>query len=379
MYRFFYWLVLSRLPAEGTHRVSFALLRALAAVPGVRAVMARALAPRDPALRVRVFGHDLPGPLGLAAGFDKDAEGYDALLALGFGFVEVGTVTAEAQPGNRKPRLFRLPKDRALVNRMGFNNQGADAAARRLARPRHGLVGVNIGKTKRVTDADAIDDFTQSAEVLAPLADYLVVNVSSPNTPGLRDLQAVDRLRPLLVAVRAACDLASPLRRVPLLVKIAPDLADADIDAVADLALELGLDGIIATNTTIARTGLATDNSRVAALGNGGLSGAPLKQRALDVLRRLRARVGDRLVLIAVGGIETGEDAFARIQAGATLVQAYTGFIYGGPWWARRIQRELAALMRASPAALQSPHGHPQDRSDRAPGAAPDRTRRQQR
>ncbi|HEY1553014.1 MAG TPA: quinone-dependent dihydroorotate dehydrogenase [Kofleriaceae bacterium] len=370
MYRFFYWLVLSRLPAEGTHRVSFALLRALVAVPGIRTVMARMFAPRDATLRVRVFGRDLPGPLGLAAGFDKDAEGYDALLALGFGFVEVGTVTAEAQPGNPKPRLFRLPKDRALVNRMGFNNHGADAAARRLARPRHGLVGINIGKTKRVGDADATADFTRSATTLAPLADYLVVNVSSPNTPGLRDLQAVDRLRPLLVAVRAACDLASPMRRVPLLVKIAPDLADADIDAVADLALELGLDGIIATNTTIARTGLTTSDAKVAALGNGGLSGAPLKQRSLDVLRRLRARVGDRLVLIAVGGIETGEDAFARLQAGATLVQAYTGFIYGGPWWPRRIHRELAAL--------QSAHGHPQDRADRAPGAAPDRPRRQQ-
>jgi dihydroorotate dehydrogenase len=354
MYRFLYWLVLSRLPAEGTHRVSFALMRALVAVPGVRAVMARVLAPRDPALRVHVFGRDLPGPLGLAAGFDKDAEGYDALLALGFGFVEVGTVTAEAQPGNPKPRLFRLPKDRALVNRMGFNNHGADAAARRLARPRHGLVGVNIGKTKRVADADAIADFTHSARTLAPFADYLVVNVSSPNTPGLRDLQAVDRLRPLLVAVRAACDLASPLRRVPLLVKIAPDLADADIDAIADLALELGLDGIIATNTTIARTGLATDDARVAALGNGGLSGAPLNHRSLDVLRRLRARVGDRLVLIAVGGIETGEDAWQRIHAGATLVQAYTGFIYGGPWWARRIQRELAALMRAAASTRES-------------------------
>jgi dihydroorotate dehydrogenase len=347
MYRFFYWLVLSRLPAEGTHRVSFALLRALVAVPGMRGLVARMLAPRDPILRVHAFGRELPGPLGLAAGFDKDAEGVAALLALGFGFVEVGTVTAEAQPGNPKPRLFRLPKDRALVNRMGFNNHGATAAASRLTHRPDGLVGVNIGKTKRVADAEAIADFTRSAQTLAPLADYLVVNVSSPNTPGLRDLQAVDRLRPLLVAVRAACELASPLRRVPLLVKIAPDLADADIDAIAELALELGLDGIIATNTTIARSGLETRESKVEALGAGGLSGAPLKQRALDVLRRLRARVGDRLVLIAVGGIENGDDAWQRLQAGATLVQAYTGFIYGGPLWPRRIHRELAALMRA--------------------------------
>jgi dihydroorotate dehydrogenase len=340
MYRLLYWLILSRLPAEATHRVSFALLRAAVAIPGVRAVLARLFAPRDPALRVSAFGRTFPGPLGLAAGFDKDAEGIDGLLAVGFGFVEVGTVTAEAQPGNPKPRLFRLPRDRALVNRMGFNNHGADAAARRLAKPRRGIVGINIGKTKRVADSDAIADFTAGARTLAPLADYLVVNVSSPNTPGLRDLQAVDKLRPLLVAVREASG------RVPLLVKIAPDLADADIDAVADLALELGLDGIIATNTTIARTGLVSAN--VEALGPGGLSGAPLKARSLDVLRRLRARVGTRLVLISVGGIETADDAWERLEAGATLIQAYTGFIYGGPSWPRRLHRQLSAKLRAA-------------------------------
>jgi dihydroorotate dehydrogenase len=346
MYRLLYWLVLSRLPAEGTHRVSFALLRAIAAVPGVRAMLTRALGPRDPELRVHAFGRELPGPLGLAAGFDKDAKGVPALLAVGFGFVEVGTVTAEGQPGNPKPRLFRLPKDRALINRMGFNNDGADAAAIRLAHRRGGTVGVNIGKTKRVAEAEAEDDFARSAQALAPLADYLVVNVSSPNTPGLRDLQAVDKLRPLLARVRAACDLASPMRKVPLLVKIAPDLADADVDAIADLALELSLDGIIATNTTIARTGLETPDP--ARYGAGGLSGAPLKARALEVLRRLRARVGTKLLLIAVGGIETADDAWDRIRAGATLVQAYTGFIYGGPLWPRKLQRALAAKVRAA-------------------------------
>lgn len=349
MYRLLYWLVLSRLPVEGTHKVSFALLRAFVAVPGMRALMQRMLGPSDPALRVTAFGRDFAGPLGLAAGFDKDAKGVDALLALGFGFVEIGTVTAEAQPGNPKPRMFRLTRDRALVNRMGFNNDGADAAAKRLSGPtRHGTVGVNIGKTKRVTEEQALDDFARSAKTLAPLADYLVVNVSSPNTPGLRDLQAVDKLRPLLAAVRAACDMASPMRRVPLLVKIAPDLADADIDAIADLAIELGLDGIIATNTTIARSGLATPESTVTKLGAGGLSGAPLKSRSLDVLRRLRARVGTKLVLVAVGGIETADDAWERVKAGATLVQAYTGFIYGGPLWPRKVQRELAARAKAA-------------------------------
>ncbi len=348
MYRFLYWLVLQRLPAEATHRVSFAMLRALAALPGVAAMMRRLLAPRDPELRVHAFGRELPGPLGLAAGFDKDARGVGALLALGFGFVEIGTVTAEPQPGNPRPRMFRLPRDRALVNRLGFNNEGAAAAAHRLARRAAGVVGVNIGKTRRVPEAEALADYAASASRLAPLADYLVVHVSSPNTPGLRDLQAVDKLRPLLAAVRAACDLASPMRRVPLLVKIAPDLADDDVDAVADLAVELGLDGIIATNTTISRAGLATPDPAVARLGPGGLSGAPLKERSLAVLRRLRARAGARLTLIAVGGIETADDAWQRILAGATLVQAYTGFIYGGPGWPRRLQRELAAKVRAA-------------------------------
>ncbi|HEU0033149.1 MAG TPA: quinone-dependent dihydroorotate dehydrogenase [Kofleriaceae bacterium] len=348
MYRFLYWLVLQRLPAEGTHRISFALLRALVVLPGVLRLMRRLFASTEPELRVHAFGREMPSPLGLAAGFDKDAKGVRALLALGFGFVEVGTVTAHPQPGNPKPRLFRLPRDRALVNRMGFNNDGAVAAATRLAhRPSDGVVGINIGKTKRVTEAEALADFVASADRLAPLADYLVVNVSSPNTPGLRDLQAVDKLRPLLVAVRAACDRASPLRRVPLLVKIAPDLADEDVDAVADLALELQLDGIIATNTTIARTGLQTPEPQVAKLGAGGLSGAPLKSRALVVLRRLRARLGDRVLLIAVGGIETADDAWKRIRAGATLVQSYTGFIYGGPAWPRKLQKELAARVRA--------------------------------
>jgi dihydroorotate dehydrogenase len=230
---------------------------------------------------------------------------------------------------------------------MGFNNHGAAAAAQRLVRrPSHGTVGINIGKTKRVAEADAIADFTASAERLAPLADYLVVNVSSPNTPGLRDLQAADKLRPLLIAVRDACDRSSPMRRVPLLVKIAPDLADEDIDAVADLALELGLDGIIATNTTISRADLVTPG--VDALGAGGISGAPLKSRSLVVLRRLRARVGTRLTLVAVGGIETADDVWDRLRAGATLVQSYTGFIYGGPGWPRRVQRDLAAKLRAA-------------------------------
>jgi dihydroorotate dehydrogenase len=351
VYRFFYWLVLQRIPAELAHRLGFAALRAMMWLPGVRWLWARACAPRDPALRMSVLGLDVPGPLGLAAGFDKEARGAGALLALGFGFVEVGTITAQAQPGNPKPRMFRLPRDRALINRLGFNNHGAEEAERRLRRRPRGpgaVVGVNLGKTKVVPEDGAIADYVATATRLAPYADYVVVNVSSPNTPGLRDLQAVDKLRPLLAAVREALDRARPDHRLPLLVKIAPDLADADIDAVAELALELGLDGIVATNTTIRRDGLTTPADEVTALGAGGLSGKPLAARSLEVLRRLRARTGGKLVLISVGGIDSADDVWARIRAGASLVQAYTAFIYGGPAWPRRVHRQLAARVRAA-------------------------------
>lgn len=356
MYRLLFDLLLTRLSAETAHRLGFALIRLAGAVPGLTRLLSRLLVPRDPGLRVTALGLDLPGPLGLAAGFDKDARAPEALAALGFGFVEVGTLTALPQPGNPLPRLFRLTADRALVNRMGFNNEGSAAAAGRLtgrpagrqAGPGRAVVGVNIGKSKAVDEASATDDYTASARRLAPVADYLVVNVSSPNTPGLRDLQAADRLRPLLRAVRATLDEASPARRVPLLVKIAPDLSDDDVDDVADLALDLGLDGIIATNTTVRRDGLRTSGADVAAAGAGGLSGPPLRERSLEVLRRLRARVGDRLALVAAGGIESGDDAWERIQAGATLLQAYTGFVYGGALWPRRVQRDLARRMRAA-------------------------------
>jgi dihydroorotate dehydrogenase len=349
MYRLLYRAVLRRVPPEAAHLAAFGLLRGVARVPGAAWLLRRWLGPRDPVLRVRALGLSFPGPVGLAAGFDKDARGTRGLAALGFGFVEVGTVTARAQPGNPRPRMFRLAADRALVNRMGFNNAGASAAAavlrRARARPGGPVVGVNIGKTRAVPDADAAADYAASARAVAAVADYVVVNVSSPNTPGLRDLQAADRLKPVLVAVRAALDAAvsgRPERRVPLLVKIAPDLADADVDAVADLALELGLDGIIATNTTTSRTGLASPAAEVAAAGAGGLSGPPLRARSLEVLRRLHARTGDRLVLIAAGGIETPDDAWERLRAGATLVQAYTGFVYGGPLWPRRMHAGLA-------------------------------------
>ncbi|MBT0772092.1 quinone-dependent dihydroorotate dehydrogenase [Kineosporia sp. J2-2] len=348
LYELIFKHLLVRIPAETAHHGAFTLMRTVERVPAVRDRLRALLGPADPVLRTRALGLDLPGPLGLAAGFDKDALAPDTLAAMGFGFVEIGTVTARPQPGNPKPRLFRLPADKALINRMGFNNHGSMAASLRL-RQRTGdaVVGANIGKSKVVGPADAIEDYVASTARLAPVADYLVVNVSSPNTPGLRDLQAVSSLRPLLSAVRRTLDASAPDRRVPLLVKIAPDLSDEDVDAVADLAVELGLDGIIATNTTIARTGLRTPAAEVAALGAGGLSGPPLADRSLEVLRRLRARVGGEMVLIASGGITTGDDAYERIRAGATLVQAYTGFIYGGLFWARGVHRRLAERLRA--------------------------------
>jgi dihydroorotate dehydrogenase len=367
MYKLLFSLAFRRMPAETAHRLGFALIRGAAAVPGATWLLRRWLAAADPVLQVHVFGRDVPGPLGLAAGFDKDAVSPDALGSLGFDFVEVGTVTAQPQGGNPRPRLFRLVADRALVNRLGFNNAGAAAVSARLRSRRRRrsspLVGVNIGKTRVVPESAATADYAASARLLDPVADYLVLNVSSPNTPGLRNLQAVDQLRSLIEAVRDAVRTSAGCP-MPLLVKIAPDLADEDVDAIGDLAVELGLDGIIATNTTVAREHLASSPAEVAAVGAGGLSGAPLKPRALHVLRRLRARVGDRLVLVASGGIETPEDAWERIEAGATLVQAYTGFIYGGPLWPRRIHRGLAQRTRdAGLASIQQAVG-------RASGAA---------
>ncbi|MFC7450403.1 quinone-dependent dihydroorotate dehydrogenase [Rhodococcus daqingensis] len=327
---------------ERIHHLAFRAMRLATAVGPVRALVARVLTVSDPVLRTRVFGVDFPAPLGLAAGFDKDATGVNAWGPLGFGFAEVGTVTAQAQPGNPAPRLFRLPADHALINRMGFNNHGAGHAANQLRQRRNGVpIGANIGKTKIVPAAEADADYTASARLLGPLADFIVVNVSSPNTPGLRDLQAVESLRPLLRAVLDSVD-------VPVLVKIAPDLSDEDVDAVADLAVELDLAGIVATNTTISRTGLRTPESEVTAIGAGGLSGAPVADRSLEVLRRLYPRVGDRLTLISVGGIETADQAWERILAGASLIQGYTGFIYGGPFWMRRIHKGLAQRIRAA-------------------------------
>jgi dihydroorotate dehydrogenase len=344
--------VLSRVDPERAHRLGFRALRT--GRPLTRTVI------RTPAAPVEAMGLRFPNPLGLAAGFDKNAEGVDALTALGFGFVEVGTVTALPQPGNPTPRLFRLPADRAVVNRMGFNNDGAEVIAKRLERrltrldrrDRRGtgrvagtaahrnrpVLGVNIGKSKVVPEDDeaaVLADYATSARLLAPYADYLVVNVSSPNTPGLRSLQAVDRLAPLLDEVRRVADDAAG-RLVPLCVKIAPDLADEDVVAIGELARDRGLEGLIATNTTVSRDGLRTPAAEVDALGAGGLSGPVLRRRSVEVIRLLRAR-DPQITLISVGGVSGPHDLQERLRAGANLVQAYTAFVYGGPLWPRRV------------------------------------------
>jgi dihydroorotate dehydrogenase len=338
LYRLLYALVLRRIPAESAHAL---------AAHGVRLAhrlgLLRLAGRPDPVLAVDALGLRFASPLGVAAGVDKDASWFEGLGALGFGSVEVGTVTPLPQEGNPRPRVRRLVADRALQNSMGFPNPGAAAVAERLAGRRGSTVlGVNVGRAKGSTTEQAADDYRASVRRLAPMADYLALNVSSPNTPGLRDLQAVEPLRGLVAAVLQ--ELAALGLERPVLVKIAPDLADEDVDAVADLALELGLAGIIATNTTVDRAGLATPDVPP----EGGISGAPLKARSLAVLRRLRARAGDGLVLVSVGGIESADDAWERLQAGATLVQAYTGFVYGGPAWPRRVNRELARRLRGA-------------------------------
>lgn len=335
LYDELYARVLTRIDAERAHRMGAAVVRTAGRVrPGVRA---------DASLRVQALGREFPTPFGLAAGFDKDASMIAGLGALGFGHVEVGTLTAVPQPGNDRPRLFRLLADKALVNRMGFNNAGAAAAADRIRAARAArsrpVIGVNIGKSRVVDVDDAVDDYLVSTRLLAPVADYLAVNVSSPNTPGLRGLQDEERLAPLLEAVRDAAG------STPVLVKIAPDLDDDAIVGVAALVQRLGLAGVIATNTTISRAGLRTDAATVEAAGAGGLSGAPLAERSLAVLRVLRRVLPADVCVISVGGVTTAADVAERLAAGATLVQGYSAFVYEGPGWAARINRELPALL----------------------------------
>ena len=340
MYPLLFRTVLSRMDPEDAHHLASTAI-ALLPSSGLGWIARRLTAP-DPSLAVDALGLRFPSPFGVAAGFDKDAHAVLGLGQLGFGHVEVGTVTAAAQPGNPRPRLFRLIEDRAVINRMGFNNGGAAALADRLrrlrARPDRPVIGVNIGKTRAVAVEDAVADYVTSTRLVAPVADYLAVNVSSPNTPGLRGLQELEMLGPLLTSIREAAG------TTPVLVKIAPDLTDDQVEAIAGLAVSLGLAGIIATNTTLSRQDLATDPAVVESAGAGGLSGAPLSARSLAVLRVIRSVVPADFCVVSVGGVETAEDVDERLRAGATLVQGYTAFLYRGPLWAASINRGLARL-----------------------------------
>ena len=325
-------LLLSKLDPETAHHLGMFAIRAASTLRLTK------LLPKIKSSKVEAIGLSFEGPFGLAAGFDKNAIAIRALGEIGFSHVEIGTVTAIAQSGNETPRLFRLKKDRALINRMGFNNDGAEVIAKRLAKLRSSnqklpIIGINIGKSRVVDVKDAVADYEKSASLLAPYADYIAVNVSSPNTPGLRSLQEVSSLRPILEAV-----IAKSMGK-PVLVKIAPDLADEDIVEVANLAKELNLAGVIGTNTTISREKLKTSDAEVTAMGAGGLSGPPLNERSIEVLKVLRKNLNSGQIIISVGGVETHEQMLQRLNAGANLVQGYTGFVYLGPLWARAVNK----------------------------------------
>jgi dihydroorotate dehydrogenase len=335
IYRLFFNLIFSRFNPETAHHLGIVLIKLLGAT---RLASLSQVGVKKKV--VQAIGLTFDGPFGMAAGFDKNAEVVRQLGQLGFSHVEIGTVTRFPQEGNPKPRLFRLKKDLSLINRMGFNNDGADVIAKRLRKLRASgvklpVIGVNIGKSKITELEDAVSDYQYSTKLLAPFADYIAVNVSSPNTPGLRSLQAIDQLEPILTAVLAQAS------GKPVLVKIAPDLADEDVVAVAALATKLSLAGVIATNTTISRSDLKTASKEVEAMGSGGLSGPVLRSRSVEVLKLLRANLPSSMAVVSVGGVFRAQDVKERLQHGATLVQGYTGFVYEGPLWARKISRGL--------------------------------------
>ncbi len=341
MYKLLIRPVLFLFPPESAHHLVFLFLKIMLRIPGMRFLFRKILVPENPGLAVEYMGIQFPNPVGVAAGLDKDGRYIHELAALGFGFIEVGTVTPLPQPGNPKPRLFRLKKDRALINRMGFNNAGADKLAKHLVhRPRGIVIGVNIGKNKQTPNETAEKDYVACFEKLYGLADYFVVNVSSPNTPGLRELQTKEGLDRILGALQQA-NRAKP-KLSPILLKIAPDLEDGQVRQMVETAIQHGLAGIVATNTTTGRKGLKTKPEKVNKFGAGGLSGTrELHQRSLQILRIIREKAGNRLTLIGVGGIHHPEQALEKLQAGANLVQVYTGLIYEGPVLAKKICRHL--------------------------------------
>ncbi|HTE30967.1 MAG TPA: quinone-dependent dihydroorotate dehydrogenase [Chryseolinea sp.] len=348
MYTSFVRRILFLADPEKIHHFVFSLLSTTGKIPGFNKLLGLFFKYENPRLERVLFGVRFKNPVGLAAGFDKDARLVDEMAALGFGFIEIGTLTPKPQPGNDRPRLFRLPDDQALVNRMGFNNQGVDAAVKRLRkRSSSVIVGGNIGKNKSTPNEKALDDYVECFKALEPYVDYFVVNVSSPNTPGLRALQEKEPLQHLMSSMKKLA-LASAKPK-PVLLKIAPDLNDTQLDDVVDIVVNTGTDGIIATNTTVSREGLRTDHSSIEQIGNGGLSGKPLGTRSTEVIRYLRKRLGPDLPIIGVGGIMRPEDAIEKLNAGANLVQLYTGFIYEGPAIARRINEAIIKEMRSNP------------------------------
>jgi dihydroorotate dehydrogenase len=351
LYRMLFRFVLRWIDAERAHGLVEGLMRIYARVPGALWLTDRLLGPRDPGLRVKAMGLDFRSPLCVAAGMDKNATWYAPLAALGFGGVEVGTVTAHRQPGNELPRMMRLLEERALFNRLGFPSDGAEAVARRLGGSRtRAVIGVNVGKTRKVELDDAVADYCESVRILAPHADYIALNVSSPNTPGLTEMQTVERLEALIDGVQAELKASGRAGSPPLLLKLGPDLADREIERVAALAAQRRLDGIIAVNTTVKTDGVTmTDAFARCREKGGGVSGPPLRERSYEVLRLLRRCVGDRVPLVSVGGVDSAADAWQRILAGATLVQAHTAFVYGGPLWPQRVNRGLSRHLRDSP------------------------------
>ena len=325
---------------EKIHHFTFGLIKFLSRIPGLKTVWTKLYTYRSLSLEKKYFGITFKNPVGLAAGFDKDARLIDELACFGFGFIEIGTTTPKPQPGNERPRLFRLPKDGAVINRMGFNNEGLEKTAARLKRRRSKvIIGGNIGKNKITPNEEADSDYQKAFEGLFPYVDYFVVNVSSPNTPNLRALQEKEPLTQLLSGLQELND-QKPARK-PILLKIAPDLTKEQLLDIVEITKEVQLDGLIATNTTISREGLTTSKKEIDNIGAGGLSGEPLKQRSIEVLSFLRNRLGPNFPIISVGGIMTAKDAVERMAAGASLLQVYTGFIYEGPACVKRMNKAI--------------------------------------
>lgn len=339
MYRFIK-NILFLLSPEKAHRLAMKMCSFVCAIPGGITLLRSLFCYDNPALKRELFGITFPNPVGLAAGFDKDARYVDTLACLGFGFIEIGTVTPLPQPGNDKPRLFRLPKDRALINRMGFNNEGAEAAASRLKKRKSPIIiGGNIGKNKITPNENAMDDYATCFHALYDVVDYFTVNVSSPNTPGLRGLQEKEPLRQLLLHLQKLNSQKTLAK--PVLLKIAPDISNDQLDDIIEIIYETNLYGIVAANTTISREGLKTPSDKVQSMGAGGLSGKPLQKRSTEIISYIHQKSEGRIPIIASGGIFSAEDAYEKLSAGASLVQVYTGFIYEGPGVVKNICKGL--------------------------------------